>query len=325
MKLATFTQAGGAPLIGVVDSERGTVLPLQALHEASTGAASPHFASMLELIQGGPPALDLARKLIGARGVESHALPLAEVKLLAPVPVPEQIREFSVWEQHMRDAPRMSARIRARLAGREPDPALLNAQLPKVFYTQPPYYHCNRFNVIGPDAEVRLPSYSGHVDYELEIGVFISKTARDIPAERAREHIFGYTIFNDVSAREQMWREMEMRMGPTKGKSWDTANVIGPWIVTTDEIPDVQNLKVAVRINGETVASNTTAGMQHDFEQMIAYISRDETLHAGEFFGSGTVGGCSGLEIDRFLQAGDTMELDVEGIGILRNRVVQAS
>ena len=107
---------------------------------------------------------------------------------------------------------------------------MLNRPVPKVAYTQPAYYHCNRFNVIGTDEDVLWPGYSGHIDYELEIGAFIGKGGRDIAAARARPHIFGYTIFNDVSAREQMWREMEMRMGPAKGKSFDTANVIGPWI-----------------------------------------------------------------------------------------------
>jgi 2-keto-4-pentenoate hydratase/2-oxohepta-3-ene-1,7-dioic acid hydratase in catechol pathway len=122
-----------------------------------------------------------------------------------------------------------------------------------------------------------------------------------------------------------MWREMEMRMGPSKGKSFDTANVIGPWIVTPDEIGDVQALDVEVRINGESWGRNTTAHMLHSFEDMIAYISRDETLHKGELFCSGTVGGCSGLELDRWLKPGDVMELEVSRIGVLRNRIVKAS
>lgn len=323
MKLATFSHRGGAPRIGIVDSALGSVLPLQERHRSLTGQTCEAFESMLSLIRGGESALDSARRMAEGKDAAEHVLPLADVRLLAPVPVPEQIREFSVYEQHVRDAPIMSAKAKARFTGQPADPAMLNRPVPRVFFTQPAYYHCNRFNVIGPEEEVRWPAYSGHIDYELEIGMFIGRKGRDIPADRAKDHIFGYTIFNDISAREQMWREMEMRMGPSKGKSWDTANVVGPWIVTPDEIPDVQALQVAVRINGETVASNTTANMLHSFEDMIAYISRDETLHAGELFGSGTVGGCCGLEIDRWLQPGDLMELEVERIGVLRNRIVK--
>jgi len=116
---------------------------------------------------------------------------------------------------------------------------------------------------------------------------------------------------------------MEGRMGPTKGKSFDSGNAIGPWIVTRDEIPNVGALDVAVRVNGEVRGKNTSANMLHSFENMIAYVSRNETLHAGEVFGSGTIGGCCGLEISRFLRDGDVVEIDVAGIGRLRNRVVK--
>lgn len=322
MILATYTQGASAPQIGVVDAQRQTVIALQARYIASEGVPSPHFTDMLGLIRGGTEALALARAMIEGSG-DADVTPLSKVRLLSPVPIPEQIREFSVYEQHVRDAPIMSAKAKARHTGHPADPAMLNRPVPKIFFTQPAYYHSNRFNVIGPEEDVIWPSYSGHIDYELEIGAFIGKGGKNIKAPDAGAHIFGYTIYNDVSAREQMWREMDMRMGPSKGKSFDTGNIIGPWIVTADDIPDVQALKVQVRINGEVVGSNTSANMLHSFEQMIEYISRDETLHAGEFFGSGTVGGCSGLEIDRWLQPNDVMELEVEHIGILRNRIVK--
>jgi 2-keto-4-pentenoate hydratase/2-oxohepta-3-ene-1,7-dioic acid hydratase in catechol pathway len=112
-------------------------------------------------------------------------------------------------------------------------------------------------------------------------------------------------------------------MGPTKGKSFDTGNAIGPWIVTADEIPDPQALEVCLRVNGEEWVKNTTAGMIHSFEDMISFVSQDETLHPGEFFGSGTIGGCSGLESDKWLKDGDVVEAEVEKIGVLRNRVVR--
>jgi 2-keto-4-pentenoate hydratase/2-oxohepta-3-ene-1,7-dioic acid hydratase in catechol pathway len=113
--------------------------------------------------------------------------------------------------------------------------------------------------------------------------------------------------------------------GPSKSKDFNTGNSIGPWIVTVDEIADPYNLKMASRVNGETWCSATSSGMLHSFEDMIDYVSRDEWLYPGEFFGSGTVGGGTGMEINRYLNDGDVIELEVEGIGVLRNRIVGAS
>jgi 2-keto-4-pentenoate hydratase/2-oxohepta-3-ene-1,7-dioic acid hydratase in catechol pathway len=115
---------------------------------------------------------------------------------------------------------------------------------------------------------------------------------------------------------------MAGRLGPAKGKSFDGANVLGPWIVTPDEIGDPQTLNVEVRVNGESRARGVTANMLFSFPELLAYASQDETIFAGEVFGSGTVGNCCGLEIGRFLQSGDVIELHIERIGVLRNRVV---
>ena len=114
-------------------------------------------------------------------------------------------------------------------------------------------------------------------------------------------------------------------LGPAKGKSFDAGNVLGPWIVTTDEIPDPYNLAMRTRVNGNIWTDATSSGMLHSFEGMIAYVSRDETVRAGEFFGSGTVGGGCGLELDRWLTHGDVVELEVERLGVLRNRVLKSS
>jgi 2-keto-4-pentenoate hydratase/2-oxohepta-3-ene-1,7-dioic acid hydratase in catechol pathway len=118
---------------------------------------------------------------------------------------------------------------------------------------------------------------------------------------------------------------MQGRLGPAKGKSFDGANALGPWIVTPDELGDPQGLEVAVRVNGEPRATGSTDGMLFSFEEILAYASQDETVHAGEFFGSGTVGNCCGLETGRFLEDGDVIELEVERIGVLRNVVVRQS
>jgi 2-keto-4-pentenoate hydratase/2-oxohepta-3-ene-1,7-dioic acid hydratase in catechol pathway len=306
MKLATYLSSKGPAVGAIVGND---IVDLSA-----------HFPSMLALIDGGDAALALAQK-----NLESGARrPLSGVKLLSPVPEPRQIRDFNNFEQHMRDAPAGMARLRAKMAGQpEPDPATLRGPVADVNFAQPIFYISNRFSVVGQDAEIEWPDYSQWMDYEGEFGIFIGKKGKNIPKERAREHIFGFAVFNDFSARDKQAREMEGRMGPTKGKSFDTGNAIGPWIVTRDEIPDARALNVTVRINGDVVGRNSTEGLIHSFEDMIAYISRSETLYPGEFLGSGTVGGCCALESGHWLKPGDVVEVDFDRIGNLRNRVVK--
>jgi 2-keto-4-pentenoate hydratase/2-oxohepta-3-ene-1,7-dioic acid hydratase in catechol pathway len=177
--------------------------------------------------------------------------------------------------------------------------------------------------VRGTDTTVRWPRYSSVMDYELELGVFTKGTAANIPPARAMEHIFGYTIFNDLSARDVQQVEMEGRLGPAKGKSFDGGNILGPWIVTPDEIGDPYKLKMQARVNSELRSSSVSEGMLFSFEELIAFISQDETLVAGEFIGSGTVGNGCGLELGKLLEDGDLIELEIEKIGVLRNRVVR--
>jgi 2-keto-4-pentenoate hydratase/2-oxohepta-3-ene-1,7-dioic acid hydratase in catechol pathway len=270
---------------------------------------------MLALIDAGVAGLAAARKRLS----EGHrATGINDVRLLAPLPEPRQIRDF-MCSQHVRDGFRGMTRLRARILG-DPEPTTF-AEPSDIYGKQPIYYITNRFNVIGPDADIVWPGYTEYLDYELEVGVVIGRNGRNIPVAQAGDYILGYTIFNDVSARDRQMREMQGMLGPTKGKSFDTGNVVGPWIVTKDEIPDVNNLDVAVRVNGEIRGKNTTAGWFHSFETMISFVSEDEGLRAGELFASGTIGGCCGLEISRFLQDGDLIELDVSRIGTLRNRV----
>jgi 2-keto-4-pentenoate hydratase/2-oxohepta-3-ene-1,7-dioic acid hydratase in catechol pathway len=323
MILATFTRDGGPPRIGLVDRERGTIIDLQTAHQQTRGRENQILQSMLALIESDSEGLALVAEL-GKQQDDGACCKLEAVRLLAPVPVPAQVREFSLFEQHVRDAPRASARIRAKMAGLPPpDQGPTPARGAEIFYRQPAFYIMNRFSMVGPDVDVEWPSYSaGYFDYELEIGMYISKRGKNIPREKAHEHIFGYTIFNDFSARQQQWGEMETRLGPSKGKSFDTGNVTGPWIVTRDEIGDIRDRSVEVRVNGEAWAATTTKGMLHSFEDIVAYTSVDETLQAGELFASGTVGGCCGMEIDRWIKVGDVVELEVAGIGKLRNRIV---
>ena len=160
---------------------------------------------------------------------------------------------------------------------------------------------------------------------ELELACIIGCAGRDIAPDRALEHVFGYTIFNDVSARDAQISEMRGLLGPSKGKDFDTGNVMGPWLVTKDEVPVEKGLRMRAWINGDLVTDGNSAKMLHTFPEIVAYASQSETRRPGEFFGSGTVGGGCGLEHGRFLQDGDVLELEVEGLGRLTNTIVFGS
>jgi 2-keto-4-pentenoate hydratase/2-oxohepta-3-ene-1,7-dioic acid hydratase in catechol pathway len=233
------------------------------------------------------------------------------------------MRDGMSFPLHIRQSPRGMRKIAAAanaeaLAAIEAEPL---AELAELYRKIPIYYITNRFTVGGSGSTVHWPRYSRVMDYELEFGVFTRRTAANIRAADAGRHIFGFTIFNDFSARDQQMIEMPGWLGPAKGKSFDGGNVLGPWIVTPDEIGDPYRLTMEARVNGEVWSRGTTEGMLFSFEEIIAHMSRDETVHAGEFIGSGTVGNGCGLEHGRYLQHGDTIELDVERIGTLRNTV----
>lgn len=320
MKLATFLAAGGRPTIGIVSTEAGSVLDLQAAQQAIFGKPSDDLSDMMALMDSGRRGLDAVRELSRAasnRGDFSYRLDA--VVLLAPLPQPRQLRDFSVYERHLRDAPLGLRRLAAREQGQtEPDPS--SGAVAPIYRELPLFYFSNRMNVAGNGHHISWPSNVTLLDFELELGVCIGRTGKDISAERAHEHIFGYTIFNDVSARDVQHRQMLGGLGPCKAKSYDGCNILGPWIVTADSLPDPYNLPARVRVNGEVWIETTTDGMLHRFPQMIAFASEAETIYAGEVFGSGTVGGCCGLELDRWLKRGDLVELEVEGIGLLSNR-----
>lgn len=327
MKLATFALPGEVPAIGAVLTETSSIVRLQDGHHRLFGRPEPAFTSMLALIEAGAAALDLAREVADrAAGEEGCLFPLDGTRLLSPVPVPASIRDFSTFEKHMRQSTVGMRRLRTREEGLdELPPRPEEIALPPINFRQPTYYKGNRFSVVGHEADVRWPSYARLLDFELEFGAFIGTGGRDIAREDAARHIFGYALFNDFSARDTQLAEAVTLGGPAKAKDFDTGNVIGPWIVTAEEIPDPYNLTLVARINGEEWSRGTSADMLHHFDAMIAHVSRDETLHAGEFFGSGTFGGGCGLELDRWIKPGDVIELEGEGLGVLRNRVVGPS
>jgi len=216
---------------------------------------------------------------------------------------PRSLRDFLAFEGHLRNAFKN-----------------LGRQIPPEWYDVPAYYKGLPDTVIGPDEEVPWPSYTEQLDHELELAAVIGRQGKDIPQERALEHVFGYTLWNDLSARDTQRRELPVGMGPAKAKDWDGSNVLGPCIATPDEL-DVDDLRLTVRVNGERWGGDTTANMHHSFAAMIAYASRDLTLRPGEVLGSGTAATGSGLELDRWLRPGDVVELVADGIGVLRNPI----
>jgi 2-keto-4-pentenoate hydratase/2-oxohepta-3-ene-1,7-dioic acid hydratase in catechol pathway len=328
MRLVTFQHpADGLQRAGALIDGDHAVLDLAHALRLSAGGDGLAMASVLGLIEGGEQALEQARSLV-SRSAPAAVSARAAVKLLAPIQPPPQMRDCSCFELHLKQS---FAAARQARAARTPDPeatlAAMNTRADDrvlaTFNKQPIYYKCNRFAVIGPEDDVIWPSYSKLLDFELEFGCYIGKRTKDVPKERAREHIVGFTIFNDISARDTQGVEMAGMLGPAKSKDFDTANVMGPCLVTLDELGDPYDLDMIARVNGEEWGRGNTRDMRWTFEDVIAHVSRSETLHPGEFLGSGTVGNGCGLEQARFLKANDVVELEVQGIGILRTRIVR--
>jgi 2-keto-4-pentenoate hydratase/2-oxohepta-3-ene-1,7-dioic acid hydratase in catechol pathway len=327
MKLVTFVSADGAQRAGALIENDLKVVDLQAAHVARWKQQAPALASVLAIAEGGANALGQAHEAVRA-ATDDAIRARASVQLLAPIPAPPQMRDFLCFETHLKQAFEAARRVRAKDAP-DPEAAMKDLEargilvVPQVWYERPIFYHPNRLNVIGTDVDVHWPRYSELMDFELEFGCYIGAAGRDIPKEKAREHIFGYTIFNDFSARDEQVKEMPGQLGPGKGKDFDNGNAMGPCLVTADEI-DPYNLTMVCRVNGEEWGRGSSAEMRWKFEDCIAHASRSETIYTGEFFGSGTVGNGCGLEQMRFLKSGDIVELEVEGIGVLRNRVLKS-
>lgn len=328
MKLATY-RSGGQDRVGLVHGDEKWLFDLAG---ASLRAGGPEFAfgSMLALVDRGDAALEDAAALFDRYGKDRDlSVAVDEAEILAPLPEPRQMRDGMSFPVHIVQGPIGHLKLKARKAGDMAELAGLQAaplpELPEVYRKQPIYYITNRFSVKGTNTTIRWPRYSQVMDYELEFGIVTRNKGANISAARARDHIFGYTIFNDFSARDAQRIEMEGRLGPAKGKSFDGGNVLGPWIVTPDEIGDPYKLRMEARVNGEVRSRGSSEGMLFSFEEIIEHISRDETLMPGEFIGSGTVGNGCGLELGWYLEDGDCVELEVEKIGILRNWVERQS
>jgi fumarylacetoacetate (FAA) hydrolase len=256
-------------------------------------------------------ALSIVSKVIHATEYTLH-----ELVLLPPIPDPPSVRDFYAFEQHVKT-------VRAKRG----------VEMIPEWYEIPTFYFSNNSEIYGHDEPIPYPVGSNELDIELEIACVIGREGKDIPVEEAADYIAGYTIMNDWSARDFQFKEMKLNLGPAKGK--DFATSIGPWLVTPDELASRRqesgageryDMTMIARVNGKEISRGNFNQIYYSFPQMIAYASRNTRLRAGDVLGSGTVGtGCIrevGIEVQPWLQRGDVVELEIEGIGVLRNRIV---
>jgi 2-keto-4-pentenoate hydratase/2-oxohepta-3-ene-1,7-dioic acid hydratase in catechol pathway len=327
MKLATYSYAcaqGRESRVGVPD-EQGMVDVTNAAAEllrlrkggtrAREVAAAVTPPDMIEFIATGAMALELAAEAvdavrdgtIGALTSDGARIVWAEDDIRVEAPLrPRSMREFGVFTGHLEH---------------------LGIRIPETWYKLPLYFKGNPQSVIGPDQTIRWPAFTTMLDFELEIGAVIGRPALDLNRDEAMDAVFGYTIFNDVSARDIQRAEQTYQVGPAKGK--DFCNVLGPVIVTRDELGD-GDLDVVVRVNGREWVRTTTSGMYHPWPDLVAHASWEEALVPGDLLTAGTVAGCCATEYyldqgkppsEGLLAPGDVIEFEVAGIGTLRNTV----
>jgi 2-keto-4-pentenoate hydratase/2-oxohepta-3-ene-1,7-dioic acid hydratase in catechol pathway len=290
MRLVTYRRDGGRRLGALVEA---------FVVDVPDAVGEPAYPKTMEaLVEADDRALDAARTALAGPQVDRHTV--KEPQLLAPI-LPGSLRDFLAFEDHVKAG--------AARRGEDVDPA---------WYEMPIYYKGNHRSVYGPDEEIPWPPYTEELDYELEVAAVIGARGRDLNEEAAARFIFGYTLMNDWSARDIQRKEMAVRLGPAKGK--DFATSLGPCLVTADEL-DPSTLALEARVDGEVWSSGSLGDARWNFPQMVAHVSRGEDVWPGDVYGSGTFGGGCGLDLGRFLWPGAVVELEAEGIGVLRNRV----
>jgi 2-keto-4-pentenoate hydratase/2-oxohepta-3-ene-1,7-dioic acid hydratase in catechol pathway len=225
-------------------------------------------------------------------------------RLLSPLDRLASLRDFLAFEDHVK-----------RGAERR------GTDVPAYWYEAPVYYKGNHRAIIGPEDECKWPAYTDRLDFELELAMIVGRRGRNIARSQASEYIFGFTILDDFSARDIQAREMTAWLGPTKGK--DFANALGPCVVTVDEVGSEPDLEMICRVNGKEWGRARSSDMHWRWADMIAHVSDSEDIYPGDVYGSGTPGGCCGVDIGRQLEPGDVVELEIEKIGVLRNFIVR--
>lgn len=298
----------------IVDLERSCQW---AQHKGRCDLQRPLPVALLAFLEGGPEMGETAREIarlldeVGVEGLD-FVLPALGTPLLSPLPTPRSFRDFYAFEEHVK-----TARGRRGL------------EMVPEWYHFPVFYFSNHNAFVGPEQDVPRPRYTEWLDYELEIACVIGKEGRDITPENALEHIAGLTVLNDWSARDIQREEVKVGLGPAKGK--DFATSMGPYLLTLDELEDVRDgarwdLTMTARVNGRELSRGNVRQIYFSFAELIARASDGVTLYPGDVIGSGTVGtGCIlelGTDVHRWLEPGDVVEMEIERLGILRNRIV---
>lgn len=298
MRFLTFRDSQG-PYLGVLHGE--AVIDLHAM-SAAQGVMLPN--DMIGLIEMGEDGLRVTRRLLDLPDAREYARPLSSVEVLSPLN-PPRANVLAIGRNYMEHA-RESARVQSEEVMR-----------PTVFSKA-------QTSVTGPYSDVPLnPSISSDLDWEAELGVVIGRRGINIPRDQALQYVFGYTVVNDISARD-----IQYGWGGQffKGKSLDGSCPVGPWIVTADEVPDPQSLRVTLRLNGETKQDANTSDMIFPVAEIVAQLSVGMTLLPGNLIATGTPAGVGHARTPpEFLRDGDVMETEIEGIGVLRNRIVQVN
>lgn len=272
--------------------------------------------TVLELVRSGLATAVAA----GEQALGAPAVPLADVALKPPLQ-PPTVRDFVAFEEHVEGV------VKGVTGG--------DGGVVPEWYQAPTFYFTNPYAMVGAHDDVAVPPGCSVLDFELEVAAVIGRDGASVAPEDAGEHVFGYTVFNDWSARDLQAREMKVSLGPAKGK--DFATTLGPWLVTADELEPFRDaegflaLEMRVSVNGELVGHDLLSNMGWPFEELVAYASRGTVVRAGDVLGSGTCGngGClgelwgrNGSRTPPPLRPGDVVEMTVEGIGTIRNRVV---
>ena len=317
MQLKKFRTIQG-PCLAVLQGERW--IPLASLPELE--AIGADMVTVLAQWSTWRPLIEQALQL------QADSLPQLAADAVAIAPfTPLSLRDFMLSEQHAIDAARGFIRtfmpkllpvvnLYEKTTGK-PFPALK----PKpIWYRLPVYYFSNHLNTLGDGDTIDWPSYTRYLDYELELAFVIVKPLRNATAQQALDAIGGFMVLNDVSARDVQLEEMRSGFGPQKAKHF--VNAMSHTVATADTIlPHVERLNAEVRINGSTVVTTSTAGMQHSIAAMLMHASKDETLHPGEVFATGTLPGGCAMETGHWLKPGDQLELWIERVGSLFNTI----